>query len=142
MKQIILIFIMFVVFCSACHQTSIGYLNTDNAVYYPDTMYIRKFPDMNLDAVRIENKAPWVSMQLQGYEGTEQIYFSVETVTSDQGEEIAQSFMKNLKIRGGGSLEFPFENDAIPGTYKISIRLTNSGYSQVLRDAMTIIVKE
>ena len=126
----------------ACHETTIGYLITENASYDPDTMYVRKTPDPVLDAVRIENNAPWVSLRLQGYEGTEQIHFSVESVTSDQGEAAAATFMSELTIRGGGALMYPLENNAVPGTYVVSVRLTNDGYSQVVEDAMTIIVTE
>lgn len=140
MKQIILLIVVLVALVSGCHEKTIGYLITENASYNPDTMYIRKTPDPVQDAIRIENKAPWVSLELQGYEGTEQIYFNVESVTSDQGEEAATAFMRDLTIRGGGALMYPFENNAVPGSYKVSIRLTNPGYSQVIEDAMTIIV--
>ena len=133
---------MFVAVLMACHETTIGYLITENASYDPDTMYVRKTPDPVLDAVRIENNAPWVSLRLQGYEGTEQIHFSVESVTSDQGEAAAATFMSELTIRGGGALMYPLENNAVPGTYVVSVRLTNDGYSQVVEDAMTIIVTE
>ena len=128
MKQIMIWMILAVgLSVGACHQTTVGYLLTENASYDPDTMYIRKTLDPELDAVRIENKAPWVSLALQGYEGTQQILFSVESVTSNQGEEAAAIFKKDLTIRGG--------------VYKVSVRLTNPGYSHVLRDAMTIIVE-
>ena len=133
---------MFVAVLMACHETTIGYLITENASYDPDTMYVRKTPDPVLDAVRIENNAPWVSLRLQGYEGTEQIHFNVESVTSDQGEAAAATFMSELTIRGGGALMYPLENNAVPGTYVVSVRLTNDGYSQVVEDAMTIIVTE
>ena len=142
MKQIMIWMILAVgLSVGACHQTTVGYLLTENASYDPDTMYIRKTLDPELDAVRIENKAPWVSLALQGYEGTQQILFSVESVTSNQGEEAAAIFKKDLTIRGGGILLYPLENDAKPGVYKVSVRLTNPGYSHVLRDAMTIIVE-
>ena len=126
MKQIMIWMILAVgLSVGACHQTTVGYLLTENASYDPDTMY----------------KAPWVSLALQGYEGTQQILFSVESVTSNQGEEAAAIFKKDLTIRGGGVLLYPLENDAKPGVYKVSVRLTNPGYSHVLRDAMTIIVE-
>ena len=142
MRRLVLLAIMFVAVLMACHETTIGYLITENASYDPDTMYVRKTPDPVLDAVRIENNAPWVSLRLQGYEGTEQIHFSVESVTSDQGEAAAATFMSELTIRGGGALMYPLENNAVPGTYVVSVRLTNDGYSQVVEDAMTIIVTE
>ena len=50
--------------------------------------------------------------------------------------------MSELTIRGGGALMYPLENNAVPGTYVVSVRLTNDGYSQVVEDAMTIIVTE
>lgn len=142
MKSIMLIMIVFVVGLNACHEKTVGYLITENASYDPDTMYVRKTPDPVSDAVRIEYDAPWISLQLQGYEGTDPIYFSVESVTSDQGESAAATFMSELTIRGGGALMYPLENNAVPGTYVVSVRLTNDGYSQVVEDAMTIIVTE
>ena len=66
MKQIMIWMILAVgLSVGACHQTTVGYLLTENASYDPDTMYIRKTLDPELDAVRIENKAPWVSLALQ-----------------------------------------------------------------------------
>ena len=142
MKRLILLATVFVVALGACHEKTIGYLLTERASYDTDTMVVRKTPDPVLDAVRIEYGSPWVSLQLQGYEGTEQIHFTIESVTSDQGEEAAATFMSELSIRGGGALMYPLENKAVPGRYKVSIRLTNPGYSQVVEDAMTIIVTE
>ncbi len=141
-RLILLITVVWAVVGVGCHEKTIGFLVTENASYNPDSLYVRKTPDPKLDAIRMETKAPWISTKLQGYEGTEQIYFSVESVTSDQGEEAARVFMKDLAIRGGGALMYPFENNATPGRYKVSIRLTNSGYSQVVEDAFTFIVVE
>lgn len=149
MKQILILLIIIVgALAVGCHETTVGYLITENASYDPDTMYIRKTPDPELDAIRIENKAPWVSLQLQGYEGTEIMYFYIESVRYEEetptaaGAEAASNFMKDLSIRSGGVILYPFENNALPGTYKVSIRITNPGYSHVLQDAMTIIVTE
>lgn len=143
MKQLILLItLVWAVIGVSCHEKTIGFLVTENASYNPDSLYVRKTPDPKLDAIRMETKAPWISTKLQGYEGTEQIYFSVESVTSDQGEEAARVFMKDLAIRGGGALMYPFENDAIPGRYKVSVRLTNPGYTQVIENAFTFIVVE
>lgn len=93
------------------------------------------------DYARWEKKAPWVSFALQGYEGTEQIQFSVESVKSTAGEEAAQVFMSEVGIRGGGALIYPMEHHAVPGHYVVSVRLTNPGYSKVLEDAITFVVE-
>ena len=143
MKRIILLtVVLLAILVGACHETTIGYLVTENTSYVPDTLVIRKTPDPKIDAVRIDYNAPWVTLELQGYEGTEPIYFYVEPVTSDQGEEAAAIFMSELSIRGGGALLYPLQNKAKPGRYVVSIRLTNFGYSQVVEDAFTFIVEE
>lgn len=143
MKQVFLLIIAIVaIFMMACHETTIGYLVTENASYVPDTLIVRKNPDPKLDATRIEFNSPWVCLPMQGYQGTEEIYFFIESVTSDQGEDAAQHFLKDLTIRGGGVLMYPLKNDAKPGRYIVSVRLTNPGYSQVVKDAFTFIVKE
>jgi len=83
-----------------------------------------------------------VSYAMQGYQGTEQIMFSVESVTSTAGEVEAQKFKDELQIRGGGgALEYPLEHKAGPGRYVVSVRLTNPGYSQVVEEAFTFILE-
>ncbi|MCR9012520.1 hypothetical protein [Gabonibacter chumensis] len=126
--------------CS-CHQKTIGYLLTEDAGYLPDTMVIRKTLDPQLDSIRIESRAPWVSLAMQGYEGTELIVFSIENITSTAGEEAIRYFKENLSIRGAGTMLFPIDNDAVPGRYVISVRLTNPGYTQVVNNAFTFIVE-
>lgn len=140
MKWILFILsVMYLGFVS-CDEKE-GYLITENALYEPDTMDVRLTPDPKLDAVRIENKAPWQSLAMQGYEGTERIDFSVESVTSTLGEEAAATFMQELTISGGGLMRYPYEGKSPAGRYTVSVRLTGPGYSQVVEDAFTFILK-
>lgn len=92
--------------------------------------------------VRVKNNSPWQTLYLQGYEGTEPITFEIETVTSTAGDEAARVFKNELVIRGKGYMSYPLKNEAVPGKYHVSIRLTNSGYSQVVENAYTFIVVE
>ena len=124
----------------ACEEKE-GYLRTENAVYEPDTMVVRLVPDPEQDAVRIEYKYPWQSLAMQGYEGTERIDFTVESVSSTAGEVAVTSFMKEVSILGGGILRYPFEGKSPAGRYPVSVRLTGPGYSQVVKDAFTFILK-
>lgn len=97
----------------------------------------------NVDYYRFKYNSPWVSLDLQGYEGTEQIKFSVESVTSpDVDADGVAYFREQVGIRGGGVLEFPLVNEAKPGRYVVSVRLTNESWSQVVEDCFTFIVKE
>ena len=79
---------------------------------------------------------------MQGYEGTEPITFEVEAVTSTAGDEAARVFKNELIIRGKGYMSYPLKNNAVPGKYHVSIRLTNAGYSQVVTNVFTFIVIE
>lgn len=97
MKQIMIWMILAVgLLVGACHQTTVGYLLTENASYDPDTMYIRKTLDPELDAVRIENKAPWVSLALQGYEGTQQIFIQRGVGDFESGRGGCGDFQERL----------------------------------------------
>lgn len=98
--------------------------------------------DPEKDAIRIENKAPWMTFSLQGYEGTAPITFTIESVTSTAGEEQAALFKEELTIRGGGAMFYPLEHKAGAGTYVVSVRLTNEGYSQVIENAYTFLIEE
>ena len=140
MKWILFILsVMYLGFVS-CDEKE-GYLVTENAVYEPDSMIVRLTPDPELDAVRIENKAPWQSLAMQGYEGTERIDFSVESVTSTLGEEAAATFMQELAMSGGGVMRYPFEGKSPAGRYTVSVRLTGPGHSRVVEKAFTFILK-
>ena len=141
MKRIL--FILSVIYCGlvSCDEKE-GYLITENAVYDPDTMIVRLTPDPEVDKVRIEYESPWQSLKMQGYEGTERIDFSVESVSSTVGEEAAATFMQELTIlAGGGVMRYPYKGKSPVGRYTVSVRLTGPGYSQVVKDAFTFILK-
>lgn len=142
MKRIFLLLSVVILGFIGCHDVTVGYLVTENASYDPDTLVIRKTPDPKLDRIRIQYNSPWVNTKIQGYEGTQQINFAIESVTSTAGEEAAKVFMDELLIFGAGVMNYPLENNAEPGRYTVSIRIFNRGYSQIVEDAFTFIVVE
>lgn len=129
---------MAVAFCS-CNDQKVGYLETENAVYVPNTLDIRLVLDEVLDAYRIYNVAPWVSPKMQGIIGTSPMNFEIADVTSPTGN--AEMFRSLLVIRGGGRMEFPLVSDITPGEYHVSVRVSNEGYSSVLTDIFVFVVK-
>ena len=85
MRKIIFIgAVIFVCCLNACHEKTVGYLISENASYEPDTLVVPRELDPVKDAIRIKNQSPWVSYAMQGYQGTEQIMFSVESVTDQE----------------------------------------------------------
>lgn len=140
MKRILFIWSVICFGLVSCDEKE-GYLITENAIYEPDTLVVRLTPDPELDAVRIEYESPWQSLAMQGYEGTERIDFFVESVTSTVGEEAAATLMQELEISGGGVMRYPYKGKSPAGRYTVSVRLTGPGYSQVVHDAFTFILK-
>lgn len=139
MKWIYGVFVMLLLSCDA---KEIGFLDISQAEYSPDTMEIPKYEDIDAfaEAQRLELNTPWVTLQIQGVLGTAPIIYSIESVTSPDGGNAAL-FMEELEIIGGGTMYYPIQPKAPAGTYVVSIRLTNEGYSKVLENAYTFIVK-
>lgn len=125
---------------TGCHDITEGYLMTDNAKYTPDSMEIRLVLDETLDAYRMHNLSPWVSPKLQGVIGTTPIEYEVVDVKATEGGN-AELFQHLVTVRGGGRMEFPLISDITPGRYTVSLRVFNEGYSNVINDVFTFIVK-
>ena len=126
-----IIYLICVVFLVACNDVTVGYLETENAEYIPDNMEIPQIEDLDevVDALRIKNNAPWVTQPIQGIE-----------VTATEGGD-AMVFKQELRIIGNGSFYYPLEHKAPAGKYVVSIRITNEGYSHVVKDIYTFVVK-
>lgn len=136
-KYLVLAGLVWVVW--ACHKPAPGYLEADNAQYVPDTMIIRRELDPLKDAYRKMNNAPWVSPICQGVDGTAPVIFEIADVTSDDGD--AAMFKSLLSIRGGGRMEFPLVVSVPAGRYVVTLRVSNEGYSKILPEVFTFIVK-
>ena len=136
------IYLICVVFLVACNDVTVGYLETENAEYMPDYMEIPQIGELDeiADAQRIKNNAPWVTQPIQGIEGTAPLIYTIEEVTATEGGD-AVMFKQELRIIGNGSFYYPLEHKAPAGKYVVSIRITNEGYSHVLKDVYTFIVK-
>lgn len=139
MKRLIYIFLLLFAACVACDDTNVGYLETDDAGYDPDSMVIRKVLDPVLDAGRIERQYPWVSTQLQGILGTVPYSYRIAGVHTDDGD--VASFTKGVKLRGDSAFEIPVVNEINRGTYYIDVAIINRGYEHVKDSAFILIVK-
>lgn len=131
---------------SGCTKDSVGYLNIEEAAYGIDQMTIIPLKDVTqennpalykLHEKRITNKAPWVTSEIEGLLGTNPVTFSIESVKI-VGKGDAEIFMSEISIMGGGRIIFPFDYKSPNGFYSISVRITNEGYSKVLKDAFHI----
>ena len=91
------------------------------------------------DYYRLKWKQPWVSVPIEGIQGTQQIYVTVKEIKTTNGD--ANNLADCLTVRGNGIFEVPIEHDIPVGRYVISLNFSNEGYSKDVNDCFTIIVK-
>lgn len=123
----------------ACQDVKVGYLETENAKYKPDILEVKKTLDPVEDADRIEKKYNWISYPIDGVQGTYPMYMTIHTVRTEGGGDVAK-FLAEVKVRGDGTFDVPFENGIPVGKYIITLKVENEGYSAVLPDIFTIWV--
>lgn len=137
MRMVYCIFLW--VMITACNDVKVGYLLTENAKYDPDTLIVKKTLDPVIDADRMAKKYNWVTLPMDGIEGTQPILFTIHSVATEGGD--VSQFLKDVKVRGNGTFDVSFNNVIPAGTYKITLKVENEGYSDILKDVFTIVVQ-
>ncbi len=140
MKQLIILFLA-IFALGACEKPTVGFLDVKNAKFAPDTLEIRTVLDPKKDANREKNQAPWVSGVIQNILGTDPKVYEFVSVTSTAGEEAASLFASELKVYGNSRMEVPLKPQAPKGSYKVTLKVSNEGYSALLPDIFTFIIK-
>ncbi|MDE6452323.1 MAG: hypothetical protein K2L23_08620 [Odoribacter sp.] len=124
-----------------CQDITVGYLDVANAAYSPDSLIVRTHLDSaGIDAQRVKTGQPWMSCQIEGVEGTKQIFFSIRSVITFDGDK--DSMLKWLSVRNDGTFIIPLDHEIAPGRYFISLDFENEGYKKFKDALFTIIVKE
>ena len=83
---------------------------------------------------------PWVSVPLEGLQGTPPIFGHVKSVVAVEGDG-ADVLKACITVRGDGTIEIPAKHGVSVGVYTVSLTFTNEGYSRVLDICMTVVVK-
>lgn len=134
MKKILAILLISTAVFS-CHDIKIGYLETDEAKYVPDEMVL----DMNtVPEFRIEDNIPWISVPIQGVQGTVPILYDLGNISGEDQKSIDE-IRETVKLRGDGTFEIPLNNTIKSGEYFIGLKIHNKGYTH-FRDSLFKIV--
>ena len=142
MKQLLFILFLVALGMVACEKPTVGYLIVKNAEFSPDTLEVRTVLDPTKDATREKNEAPWVSGVINGVLGTEPMNFELVGVSQLEGDEAAAKvFAEELVVYGNGRMEVPFKPASPKGHYVISLKVSNEGYSALLPEIYTVIIK-
>lgn len=144
MKKLFVIIGLFLTVLYGCHEKTIGYLVTKNAEYTTDSVIVHRElnPGIKLEAMMMQSGADWTSIAISGVLGTVPLIYSVEGATASDGGNAAL-FMEQVKIMGNGQVYFPSKDIKAPnGTYVLSIRVSNKGYTAVLEDIIRFVIRE
>ena len=135
-----IVFLLLVIMAFSCHDVKIGYLETENAVYVPDSLVV----DLEWTVenyVRWENESDWVSTGIQGVLGTAPIIYRITDVKVVGDEGDAGALRSVCTINGGGIFTVPFHHEVPKGEYLLSIEISNGDYHFVKEDIFRIIMK-
>lgn len=137
MKEVyVLILGLLLLMQAGCHDVTVGYLETRDAVYQPDSMIIKAVLDPVEDARQIEFEIPWQSTSIEGILGTAPIRYSIKNITCDYPEATSQ-----FSMQGAGIIKLPWNHTVPPGRYVFDVEVSNEGYNVVLERIFTVIVE-
>lgn len=143
--KIVTIALLSLIALAACDRMKIGYLQTENAVYEPDS--VNAYRELAPGDTHLTENAPWTSNSIQGVAGTAPVNYEIYDVTASNGGD-AEAFKQIIKsgdARIQGSMLQLFQNGVkqIPnGTYTISLRVYNEDHSAILTNIFRFIVAD
>ena len=75
-----------------------------------------------------------------GSTGNFPLLFEFVSVKASEGGD-AEIFKKEITVRGGGVMELPLYTELPEGRYVVTLKVSNDGYSELLSDVYTFVVK-
>ena len=124
----------------SCGKQEIGYLETINSAYIPDSVVFKAAldPAIPADAQRIKFEIPFQSQGIQGIQGTLPISYSIARIECSNG---ATDKLGQFGMVGKAQIKLPFNHTVPAGRYVISVSVRNEGHISVLDSALTVIIR-
>lgn len=136
MKEVFIMMGMMLLIMTGCQDITVGYLETRDAVYAPDSMIVKSVLDPVEDARQIEFEIPWQSTSIEGILGTAPIRYVIKNIASEHPEATSQ-----FSMQGAGIIKLPWNHTVPPGRYVFDVEVSNEGYNVVLERIFTVIVE-
>ena len=136
MKEVFIMMGMMLLIMTGCQDITVGYLETRDAVYAPDSMIVKSVLDPVEDARQIEFEIPWQSTYIEGILGTAPIRYAIKNIASEHPEATSQ-----FSMQGAGIIKLPWNHTVPPGRYVFDVEVANEGYLVVLERIFTVIVE-
>ncbi|WP_240388190.1 hypothetical protein [Butyricimonas synergistica] len=136
MKEVFIMMGVMLLIVTGCQDITVGYLETRDAVYAPDSMIVKSVLDPVGDARQIEFEIPWQSTSIEGILGTAPIRYSIKNIASEHPDATSQ-----FSMQGAGIIKLPWNHTVPPGRYVFDVEVSNEGYNVVLERIFTVIVE-
>ena len=136
MKEVFIMMGVMLLIVTGCQDITVGYLETRDAVYAPDSMIVKSVLDPVGDARQIEFEIPWQSTSIEGILGTAPIRYSIKNIASEHPDATSQ-----FSMQGAGIIKLPWNHTVPPGRYVFDVEVSNEGCNVVLERIFTVIVE-
>ena len=136
MKEVFIMMGVMLLIVTGCQDITVGYLETRDAVYAPDSVIVKSVLDPVGDARQIEFEIPWQSTSIEGILGTAPIRYSIKNIASEHPDATSQ-----FSMQGAGIIKLPWNHTVPPGRYVFDVEVSNEGYNVVLERIFTVIVE-
>lgn len=139
MKNLLILLVGIMALAGSCDHVTVGYLETTDAAYVPDTAVWKAVLDPALpeDARLLELGIPFSSVEIQGVQGTSPVVYSIGRVDCGNGvAEAARQFRM-----AGSRIQLPVPHTVPPGRYVFSIEVANEGRRCLVDSVFTVILE-
>lgn len=120
-----------------CTDMKEGFLMTENARFYPDSLIISAYTGEQTELM--DNDYPYQSNQISGVDGTDPVRYTVVAVLSDNGFDKGLEYVYSTL---DGRIEIMRRHQMPAGNYSVDLRIYTDDYSVVIPDCFKIIAKE
>ena len=96
-------------------------------------------PLMTQNKYWLKREVNWVTTSIQVVEGTMPTLYTINNVKDSSGKDVTNLF-KDVNVRGNGTIDVPYEHNLPIGEYKITLNVSNEGYSGVIPDILIVKV--
>ena len=139
MRNLLILLVSIMALAGSCDRVAVGYLETVNAAYVPDTAVWKAVLDPALpeDARQLELGIPFSSAEIQGVQGTSPVVYSIRRVDCGNGAaEAARQFRMACS-----RIQLAVPHTVPPGRYVFSIEVANEGHRCLVDSVFTVILE-
>lgn len=141
-NQYLFIICLILLTFSSCEKIKIGFLDTENAAYTPDSLVVKTMLDpYTSDSIQINLQKPYQSSPIQGIDGTPVIHYKINTIRDEYGKNVSEDILSQFGIVRKAVIEIAYNHSIPIGEYFIEILVYNEDNSIILPEIFKVVVE-